>query len=191
MIWPYRILERDDEDVKSDLETIMQHFASDGKRFDTVVFVPNAGMYLGGLFHQVYDGAFEVQFMTVRRASTVARSNKIKECVFRSRHLSNAMRHMDVMWRLILHALGKRQKMVGDTDVRFDVRGKDVLVIDDDIATGTTLAIIKAALLKRGASSVMLASISNHFLPREVHVDYSVYEYALLRTKNSRDYHAG
>jgi len=191
MIWPYRILERDDEDVRGDLKTIMQHFASQGKRFDTVVFVPNAGKYLGGLFHQVYDGALEVQFISVRRASTVARSNKVKAYIFRSKHLSNTMRHFDVLWRLVKYACGAGQKMVAETEIRFDVSGKHVLVIDDDIATGATLAIIKAALLEQGASSVTLASISNHFLPRRIQVDYSVYEYALLRTKNSRDYHAG
>jgi hypoxanthine-guanine phosphoribosyltransferase len=74
--------------------------------------------------------------------------------------------------------------------VDFDVRNKRVLVIDDDIAIGTTLELVKSTLLKHGASSVTTATISNHFLPDKIKVDYSLYCYALLRTKNSRDYYA-
>ena len=86
------------------------------------------------------------------------------------------------------YKLGIRQTMVAELTVDFDVRNKMVLVIDDDIAVGTTLELVKSTLLKNGASSVTTATISNHFLPNKVDVDYSVYRYALLRTKNSRDY---
>jgi hypoxanthine-guanine phosphoribosyltransferase len=80
--------------------------------------------------------------------------------------------------------------MVEATTMEFSVKDKKVLVIDDDVATGTTLSLVKSTLLEHGASSVTTASISNHFLPDEIKVDYSVYKYKLLRTKNSRDYYA-
>jgi hypoxanthine-guanine phosphoribosyltransferase len=80
--------------------------------------------------------------------------------------------------------------MVANIDIDFDVNKKTILIIDDDIATGTTLAMVKSILFERGASSVTTATISNHFLPDEIKVDYSVYRYILLRTKNSRDYYA-
>ena len=100
------------------------------------------------------------------------------------------MRHFDVLLRLAKYRIGIDQKMVAELDINFDVRNKKVLVIDDDIATGTTLAVVKSTLLKHGALSVTTACISNHFLPDEVDVDYSVYRYVLLRTRNSRDYYA-
>lgn len=189
-LWPYRILKRDDDDIKADLSKIMQHFVIRGRVFDIIVFVPYAGKYLSELFAQVYDGSCQVNFVTVRRASTVSQDGLLKKFIFKRKLLSDIMRHVDVLWRLIKHMLGLGQKMVAETTVDFDVKDKDVLVIDDDIATGTTLAIVKYALLERGASSVTTASISNHFLPNEIKVDYSVYKYKLLRTKNSRDYYA-
>ena len=189
-LWPYRILKRDDCDVKADLAAIMDHFATEGETFDTVVFVPYAGRYLSELFAQIYDGSCEVNFMTVRRASTVSQESVLKKFIFKRKWLSDIMRHVDVLWRLIKHRLGLGQKMVAETTVDFAVKGKDILVIDDDIATGTTLTIVKSTLLERGASSVTTASISNHFLPDEIEVDYAVYKYKLLRTKNSRDYYA-
>jgi len=189
-LWPYRILKRNDDDIKVDLKKIMRHFAEKGKTFDTIVFVPCAGRYLGKLFPQIHNDSCEVNFVTVRRASTVSQENLLKRFIFKRKWLSDIMRHVDVLWRLIKHRLGLGQKMVADATVDFTVKGKDVLVIDDDIATGTTLAIVKSTLLEHGASSVMMASISNHFLPDEINVDYSVYRYALLRTKNSRDYYA-
>jgi len=168
----------------------MKHFAAEGETFDTVVFVPNAGKYLSELFAQFYDGSCEVNFMTVRRASTVSHESVFKKFIFKRKWLSDIMRYVDVFLRLVKYRLGLGQKMVAETTVDFDVKGKAVLVIDDDIATGTTLAIVKSALLEHGASSVTTASISNHFLPNEIKVDYSVYKYKLLRTKNSRDYYA-
>jgi len=189
-LWPYKILKRDDDDIKTDLKKIIQHFVAQGQAFDMTVFVPNAGRYLGELFAQIYNGSCEMNFVTVRRASTVLQENFLKKFIFKRKCLSDIMRHVDVLWRLIKHKLGLGQKMVFDATVDFAVKGKDVLVIDDDIATGTTLAIVKSILLERGASSVATASISNHFLPNKIKVDYSVYKYKLLRTKNSRDYYA-
>ena len=189
-VWPYRILRRDDDDIKADLCRIMQHFSEKGVTFDTVVFVPYAGKYLSELFAQVNNGSCPVNFVTVRRASTVSQESVLKKFIFKRKWLSDIMRHVDVFLRLIKHRLGLGQKMVAETTVDFAVKGKDILVIDDDIATGTTLAIVKSALLEHGASSVTTASISNHFLPDKIEVDYAVYKYKLLRTKNSRDYYA-
>lgn len=189
-LWPYRILKREDDDIKADLLRIMRYFEVKGSKFDTIVFVPYAGYYLGKLFVETFDNSFDVNFITVRRLSTISKDNFIKKFVFRRKWLSDITRHLDVLLRLIKYKLGISQKMVAEPTIDFDVRGKKVLVIDDDIATGTTLAVVKSTLLRRGASSVITASISNHFLPDEIEVDYSVYRYKLLRTKNSRDYYA-
>ena len=189
-LWPYRILKRDEDDIKAALSKIMEHFAEHDETFDAVVFVPHAGRYLSELFAQIYDSSCEVNFVTVRRASTVSQDNLLKKFIFKRKWLSDIMRHVDVLLRLIKYKLGINQKMVVEPTVDFDVRDKKVLIIDDDVATGATLALVKSALLERGASSVTTASISNHFLPDKIDVDYSVYRYALLRTKNSRDYYA-
>jgi len=189
-IWPYQILRRDDNDIKADLDNIIQHFATKGQFFDTIVFIPNVGRYLGRLFREMFNDSFEVNFVTVRRASSRSNTNFLKELVFRQKWLSNIMRHVEVLWRLIKYILRLSQKMVTETLVDFDVKNKEVLVIDDDVATGSTLEIVKTALLRQGASSVTTASISNHLLPNKIKIDYSVYKYKLLRTKNSRDYYA-
>ena len=189
-LWPYRILKRDDDDIRDDLRNIMRHFAQKNQTFDMIVFVPNAGKYLSQLFIEIFDGSFEVNFVTVRRASTVSKENSLKQIIFKKKWLADAMRHIDVLLRLIKYKLGIKQTMVAELLVDFDVRNKSILVIDDDIATGATLELVKSVLLKHGASSVTTASVSNHFLPDEIKVDYSLYHYALLRTKNSRDYYA-
>ena len=189
-LWPYRILVRDDNDIKSDLSNIMQYFAGKGEAFDTIVFVPYAGYYLSKLFIETFGSFLDVNFITVRRVSTVSKDSFIKKFVFRRKWLSDIMRHLDVLLRLMKYKLGISQKMVTELTINFDIRGKKVLVIDDDIATGTTLVAVKSTLLRHGALSVTTASISNHFLPDEIEVDYSVYRYKLLRTKNSRDYYA-
>lgn len=189
-LWPYRILERGDDDIKGDLSNIMQHFAQKSQTFDIIVFVPNAGEYLSQLFVEIFDGSSEINFLTVRRASTVSKNNRLKQIIFKKKWLADVMRHIDVLLRLIRYKLGIKQTMVAELTVDFDVRNKRVLVIDDDIATGTTLELVKSMLLKHGAPSVTIASVSNHFLPDEIKVDYSVYRHALLRTKNSRDYYA-
>ncbi|MCK4627477.1 MAG: phosphoribosyltransferase, partial [Sedimentisphaerales bacterium] len=67
---------------------------------------------------------------------------------------------------------------------------KKILVIDDSVDTGTTLKMVKSALMEKRVQSVSTACISNHLVPDKVDVDYSVYRYSLLRTKNSRDYYA-
>jgi len=189
-IWPYKILIRNDEDIKVDLSNIMQHFAQKSQNFDTIVFVPNAGKYLSRLFVEIFDSSLEINFVTVRRASTVSKDNILKQIIFKKKWLANAMRHIDVLLRLIKYKLGIRQTMVAELTVDFDIKNKSALVIDDDIASGATLELVKSVLLKHGASSVTTASISNHFLPDKIKVDYSLYRYALLRTRNSRDYYA-
>jgi len=189
-LWPYRILKRDDDGIRADLDSIMRHFAAKGFAFDAIVFVPNAGYYLSKLFAGMFGNSFEVNFVTVRRASTVAKSNPATEFVFRRKWLSDFMRHVEVLIRLVKLKLGIKQKMETVLDVGFNVGGKKVLIIDDSVDTGTTLSMVKSALLKKGAESVSTACVSNHLLPDKVGVDYSVYTYALLRTRNSRDYNA-
>jgi phosphoribosylpyrophosphate synthetase len=168
----------------------MQHFAAKGSAFDMIIFVPNAGYYLSKLFVGIFGNSFEINFVKVRRASTVAKSNFAKEFVFRRKWLSDLMRHMEVLIRLVKFKLGIKQKMKAALEIGFNVAGKKILIIDDSVDTGTTLSMVKSALLKNGASFVATACISNHLLPDKVCVDYTVYTYALLRTINSRDYNA-
>lgn len=188
--WPYRVLSRDDDDIRADLSGIMQHFAQKSQTFDMIVFIPNAGKYLSRLFIEISDDFFEINYVTVRRASTVSKDNSLKQIIFKKKWLADAMRHIDVLLRLIRYKLGIKHSMVADLTVDFDVEKKKILVIDDDIASGATLELVKSVLLKHDALSVTTASISNHFLPDKIEVDYSLYRYALLRTKNSRDYYA-
>lgn len=188
--WPYKILKRDDNGIKADLNDIMQHFATRDLTFDMVVFVPNAGYYLNELFSEIFDDSFEKNFVTVRRASTVSKTNFAKEFIFRRKWLSDVMRHFEVLVRLVKFKLGIRQKMSAKPEIDFNVADKRVLVIDDSVDTGTTLRIVKSALFEKGASSVTTACISNHLVPEQTTVDYAVYSHTLLRTKNSRDYNA-
>jgi len=188
--WPYRILKRDDNDIKNDLNNIMEHFAAKDERFDTVVFVPNAGIYLSRLFAEIYKGSAKVNFVTVRRASTVSKDGVLKKIVFRKKCLSDIMRHFEVLSRLLKCKLGISQKMAMKPEIDFDVANKKILVIDDSVDTGTTIKMVKSVLLEKGAQSVTTACITNHLIPDKVDVDYSVYRYVLLRTKNSRDYYA-
>jgi len=183
-LWPYKILRRDDNDIKADFEKIMQHFAVQGKVFD------NAGYYLSKLFVEKFGNSTEINMITVRRASTVAKSNPAKEFIFKRKKLSDFMRHVEVFVRLCKVKFGIKQKMNAQLDINFNVTGKKVLVIDDSVDTGTTLSMVQSLLLKNGAVSVTTACISNHLLPEKVSVDYSVYTYRLLRTRNSRDYNA-
>ena len=92
--------------------------------------------------------------------------------------------------RLMRRRFGLKQKMVADLDIDFDPGGRRILAIDDSVDTGTTMQMVKELLLAKGAHSVKTACISNHLVPDETHVDYAVYRYRLLRTRNSRDYHA-
>lgn len=188
--WPYRVLKRDDDGIKSDIQTMMQHFTSQGVSFDAIVFVPNAGRYLSELFAAVFGGPCEKYFITVRRASTLAKTNALKEYIFKRKWLSDLTRHFEVAVRLIKLKLGMAQKMVADLEIDFEVADKSILVVDDSVDTGTTMKTIKSELIKRGATSVTTACISNHLIPHKVDVDYAVYRHALLRTKNSRDFYA-
>jgi phosphoribosylpyrophosphate synthetase len=188
--WPYRILKRDDDGVRADIDSIMQHFAAKGRVFDQIVFVPYAGKYLSELFIDKFGNSFDVNFVTVRRASTVSGDNFFRRFVFKIKWLSDLMRHVEVLIRLVKLKLGIKQKMEAKLEIGCNVAGKEVLVIDDSVDTGTTLSMVKSALLKKCAKSVTTACISNHLLPDKIDVDYSVYRYKLLRTKNSRDYYA-
>ena len=87
--WPYRVLKRDDDDVRCDLDKIMRHFVMQGKIFDTVVFVPYAGKYLSELFAEKFGSSFDVDFVTVRRVSTVSKDNLFKKFIFKRKWLSN------------------------------------------------------------------------------------------------------
>ena len=188
-LWPYRILKKNDNDIKADLGDIMQHFAQKSQSFDMIVFVPNAGKYLSDLFLDLFI-SHDVEFVTVRRASTVSKENKLKKIIFKNKHLADLFRHADVLFRLIKYKLCVGPQMVSQLSIDFEVKDKLILVIDDDLATGTTLEMVKSLLLKHGAYSVNTATISNHFLPNRIKADYSVYNYVLLRTKNSRDFYA-
>ncbi|HPS55242.1 MAG TPA: phosphoribosyltransferase [Sedimentisphaerales bacterium] len=189
-LWPYRILKQDANDIRADLSNIMHHFDAECRVFDMIVFVPYAGIYLSDIFKELFGKSFEINFVTVRRASTVSKSNSFKRYIFKKKILADIMRHIDVLIRLIKYRIGKSQKMVTELEINFDVNGKNILIIDDDIATGTTLNKVKSILLEHGAASVTTGCISNHFLPDEIKVDYSVHRYVLLRTKNSRDFDA-
>jgi UDP-N-acetylglucosamine transferase subunit ALG13 len=190
-VWPYRILPREDDDITADLRDIIEHFADQDRLFDVAVFIPNAGAYLSERFRPLVNGTVDIRFVTVRRASTVSEPGPVKAFIFRHRVLSNIMRHVEVLARRIKYALRAKQKMVVDFDLDFDPQGKRVLVIDDSVDTGTTMRMVKQMLRERGATAVATACISNHLVPEKVLVDYAVYRYRLLRTKNSRDYHAG
>lgn len=189
-LWPYKILGRDDDDIKTNLEQIIGHFSRKGIVFDTVVFIPNAGIYLSELFIELFGERYDINFITVRRSSTVAKSNFIKELIFSKKRLSDFMRHLEVLLRLVKYRLGIKQKMTAKLKIDFNVIDKKILVIDDSVDTGTTLKMVKSALMEKRVQSVSTACISNHLVPDKVDVDYSVYRYSLLRTKNSRDYYA-
>jgi UDP-N-acetylglucosamine transferase subunit ALG13/adenine/guanine phosphoribosyltransferase-like PRPP-binding protein len=189
-LWPYRILRRDDEGIRADLLDIVEHFCTDGPTFTQIVFIREAGTYLGEMFAGCYDGRADVGFVTVRRASTVASRHQFKDFVWRRRWLSDVMRHVEVFVRLIRVRLGCGQKMVADVDLDFDPKGKHILVIDDSVDTGTTMNIVRSLLFEKGAALVRTACISNHLVPEKVFVDYAVYRHRLLRTRNSGDYDA-
>lgn len=188
--WPYKISKRNDNDIKADLKDIMQYFARKHQAFDMIVFVPYAGIYLRDMFVELFGKSFNINFVSVRRASTISQNNFVKRYIFKVKMFANPMRHIDVLIRHFKYRVGISQKMVVEPEISFNVKGKNILVIDDDVATGITLDAVKSILLKHNAASVTTACISNHFLPDEIDVDYSVYRYVLLRTKNSRDYYA-
>ena len=63
-------------------------------------------------------------------------------------------------------------------DLDTDAKGKDILIIEDIIDTGTTLSRLKPILEDRGAASVKIATILNKPSRRraDVHVDYNGFE---------------
>ena len=187
LIWPYYILEREDEDLKKDLQVIVDKLEPG---FEMVIFIPNAGIYLHDLFISIYGDRFQTGYITIRRAISSKKTNSIKKFVFKHRWLSNIMRHVEVAMRLIKTVLNLKRHRNVESSIDLSVEDKQVLIIDDSVDTGTTMIIAKKILLDMGASDVKTACISNHLQPRKVFVDCSVYEYALLRTTNSKDYGA-
>lgn len=188
--WPYRILTRDTHGLTMDMQKIMRYFEKKEMTFDTVVFIPNAGIYLSNIFIGLFGDSYDIEFITVRRASSSAKDHPIKDFVFRRKWASNFMRHVEVFLRLLKRKLKLTHKRDSQQSIDFDVKGKNILVIDDSADTGMTLKIVKFKLLENGAETVSTACISNHLVPDEVELDFSVYRYALLRTQNSRDYYA-
>ena len=63
-------------------------------------------------------------------------------------------------------------------DLDTDAKGKDILIVEDIIDTGTTLSRLKPILEDRGAASVKIATILNKPSRRraDVHVDYNDFE---------------
>lgn len=188
--WPYRILMRDTHGLTMDILKIMRYFEKKEITFDTVVFIPNAGIYLSNIFIGLFGDSYDIEFITVRRASSLAKDHPIKGFVFQRKWASDFMRHVEVFLRLVKRKLKLTHKRNSQQSIDFDVKGKNILVIDDSADTGTTMKIVKSALLKKGAKAVSTACISNHLVPDEVELDFSVYRYALLRTPNSKDYYA-
>ena len=62
-------------------------------------------------------------------------------------------------------------------DLDNDVKGRDVLIIEDIIDSGFTLANLKALLLERGAASVKIATLLNKSARREYDIapDYNCF----------------
>ena len=63
-------------------------------------------------------------------------------------------------------------------DIELDIPGKDILVVEDIIDTGRTLALLKRALEERGAHSVRFCALIDKKERREVdvHADYVGFE---------------
>ena len=63
-------------------------------------------------------------------------------------------------------------------DLDNDVKGRDVLIIEDIIDSGFTLASLKALLLERGVSSVRIATLLNKSARREYDIapDYNCFD---------------
>ena len=63
-------------------------------------------------------------------------------------------------------------------DLDNDVKGRDVLIIEDIIDSGFTLANVKALLLERGATSVRIATLLNKSARREYDIapDYNCFD---------------
>ena len=63
-------------------------------------------------------------------------------------------------------------------DLDKDVKGRDVIIVEDIIDSGFTLANLKALLLERGASSVMIVTLLNKEGRREYDIepDYNCFD---------------
>ena len=63
-------------------------------------------------------------------------------------------------------------------DLDSDVSGRDVLIVEDIIDSGFTLANLKALLLERGANSVKIATLLNKAARREYDIapDYNCFD---------------
>lgn len=59
-------------------------------------------------------------------------------------------------------------------DVESDVRGRDILLIDDILESGNTLKFTQDLMLERGASKVAIVALLNKSMKRsaQVHADY-------------------
>lgn len=60
-------------------------------------------------------------------------------------------------------------------DLSVDVTGRDVIIVEDIVDTGTTLARLKEMLLARNANSVAIVTLLNKPSRRKVHVDVDHY----------------
>ena len=100
--------------------------------------------------------------------------------------LSDLSRHIDVPHMIDFMAassygMGARQSAGSvriDMDLQMDVRGKHVLVVEDIIDSGHTLAFVLKTLQNREPSSLRLCALLNKQSRREVtlHVDYIGFE---------------
>lgn len=79
---------------------------------------------------------------------------------------------------MAVSSYGKSSKSTGEVkiikDLDYSIEGKDILIVEDIIDTGNTLAYLKDNLLRRGANSVKLCAFLDKAERREtqVHVDY-------------------
>ena len=67
------------------------------------------------------------------------------------------------------------------TDVRSDVRGRDVIILEDIVDTGQSLLFLKELLAKRGAKSIKVATLLDKIEGRKVEVDA---DYAGFNVRN-------
>ncbi len=63
-------------------------------------------------------------------------------------------------------------------DVESDVRGRDILLIDDILESGNTLKFTQDLMLERGARKVAIVALLNKGMKRkaQVHADYVGFE---------------
>jgi len=191
-MWPYEVVRKTDADIERDLRELVMALEGQGRRFDTIVFVPNAGYYLRDMFIRGLGAErnYDIRFVSVRRASTVEANSAFHRYVFKRRWLADLLRHVEMVVRLMKRCGGISQKMVRQDHLDFDPRGREILVVDDSTETGTTLSLVKTMLLEAGAASVTTACISNNAPARQEVVDFALTRCRLLRTRASRDYDA-